>query len=137
MTEKVFELRVVTPEGVVFSGPVRSARLPAAMGSMGVLANHAPFASPLEVGEMRVRDDGGQESIYAIGEGFVEIGQNRCVVLTDFRELAGEIDVARATRAAERARKRLAEKSPDVDVVRAEAALQRAAVRLRIGQKHG
>ena len=61
--------------------------------------------------------------------GFVEVSGDKVAILSDVAELAAEIDVDRATAAAERARSALAA-DPDDD--EAAAALRRAEVRLAV-----
>ena len=132
-----FELQVVTPDGVGFSETVMSVRLPAVSGTLGILARHAPLVSPLIPGELWVRDENQGETSYAIGEGFVDVADNVCTVLTDFSLSAADIDVDRAARSAERARERLASPKAGYDVIRAKASLLRAVARVQVAKRHG
>ena len=65
----------------------------------------------------------------AILGGFVEIQKDKITVLAEDAQWPEEIDVERAKKAEERARKRLEAKSADIDIARAELALKRALVR--------
>ena len=84
MSEKSFTLEILTPERTVFTGPVVSLVAPAALGYLGVLANHAPFVSTLTPGKIICRRSGGQPEIFpSAGSGLVEVYKNRATVLAD------------------------------------------------------
>jgi len=123
-------LEIVTPEKQVFHALVEQFTAPAVTGSTGILYNHAPLITVLEPGVLTYKKDGVSGRV-AVGKGFLEVRNNEAEILVDNAELAENIDVARALAAAERARKRLAERSANVDVHRAQAALARALARLK------
>jgi F-type H+-transporting ATPase subunit epsilon len=128
-----FELEIVTPERTVYEGTVESLRAPGSNGGFGVLARHHPMLAALTFGQILVREPGQRDPVrMATSGGFVEVQRSRVTVLAETAEPAGEIDVARAEAARERARERLGRRQdPDVDAARAEAALARAINRLR------
>jgi len=132
MYEKTFALRIVAPRGVVFEGEATSVSAPGTLGSFQVLFNHAPLLSSLEIGPLKVRDTGGLDTVYATGGGFLEVNNNRVVVLVESAERPEDIDVARARAARERAEGRLKSHDPLFDVRRAELALARALNRIRL-----
>lgn len=61
--DKAFTLRILTPEGTAFEGPVEAAFLPGSAGRFEVLPGHAPIVSTLERGEIRWRAAGAESSI--------------------------------------------------------------------------
>lgn len=125
-------VEIRTPDGSVFSGGVdRVVTLPGAKAPMGVLRRHAPLMSSLVMGETRLVDSVGTTWTFVTGPGFVEIYDNRVLMLVDTAEDVSEIDIGRAEQALDRARQRLARTTADIDRVRAEAALDRAVTRLR------
>jgi F-type H+-transporting ATPase subunit epsilon len=111
---------------------------PGAEGSLGILPRHAALFSLLSAGEMRIKKDGREQSLVVFG-GFLEVANNRVLVLADTAERLEEIDVQRAEEARQRAEARLSQRGEGVDLGLAEASLQRAAVRLRVAQRrqHG
>ena len=136
MAEKPFKLEVITPDRVVLSdGHVVSVVAPGVEGYLGVLANHAPLMTELTLGELDLRRADGTSESMAINDGFMEVHENTCTVLTDTAELRGEIDVERAEQALKRAEERIASPTPDVDLDRARVALVRAINRLRVAQR--
>jgi len=127
---KALYVEMRTPEGSAYSGGAKSVVVPGAKGSMGVLPRHAPLMSSLDVGLTKVRDPVGKEWVFVTGGGFVEVFQNRILVLVDFADDVNDIDVDRARRARERAEARLRSPTEEIDVARARAALDRAVLRL-------
>ena len=79
MTQKVFTLRILTPEGTAFEGSVEAAFLPGAMGRFEVLPGHAPIVSTLVKGEIRWRA-AGVESVIAIHGGALMLNDNTLTV---------------------------------------------------------
>ena len=84
MTEKAFQLEILTPRKRVFRGEVCSLIVPAALGYLGVLSNHAPLISTLTPGKVTFRDaDGHTRTIQSFAEGLLEVYRNRATVLAD------------------------------------------------------
>ncbi len=131
MAGKNFTLDIVTPTKTVFSGEVQSFSAPGEAGGFQVLFDHAPFLSSITVGQVKVIDPAGAVSRYATSGGFVEINDNKVILLAETAERSDEIDVARAEKAKERAARRLQEKE-SIDEQRARVALIRAINRLKI-----
>ncbi len=132
MPEKSFQLDIVTPERLVFSGEVTSMIAPGVNGYFGILANHQPLIAALNPGVLRIEEAIGGQTVMSISGGFFEVSHNRAIVLADTAELAREVDVARARAALQRAKDRLMGRTEEkVDAARARAALERAASRLR------
>lgn len=133
---KTFQLDIRTPEGMAWQGEAEIVTLPGRLGAFQVLINHAPLLTELEVGEIRIRKEGGKEEVFASSGGFAEVRMNTVTVLSETIEPAGSIDVSRAEQSRERALERIREArtnpSAHIDRVRAEAALARAENRLKI-----
>lgn len=134
MAENSIKLEVVTPERKLLSEEVEMVVAPGTEGLLGILVNHAPLVTSLEIGVLKYVKEG-REYVVAISGGFLEFKDNRATVLAETAELPEEIDVERAKAARERAEQRLAARTPDIDVHRAEIALKRALNRLRIADK--
>lgn len=137
MAEKLFQLDVVTPLRVVFSGQVESFSAPGVVGGFQVLYNHAPLLSSIKIGEVKLRTPEGKESRFATTGGVVEVRDNKVILLAETAERSDEIDVKRAAAARERAEQRIKEHQAEVDIDRARIALQRALNRLRVASLHG
>ncbi|KKM10784.1 ATP synthase F0F1 subunit epsilon [Clostridiales bacterium PH28_bin88] len=134
MADKIITMEVVSPERLVLREEVDSLVVPAAQGYLGVLPDHAPLVTGLKPGVVKYRVNGEVKRM-AVSGGFMEVKDNKAVLLADTAERAEEIDVARAIRAKERAERRLQERTADLDVARAETALQRSLARIRAAGK--
>ncbi len=99
-------LDIVTPERRVLSVTCDEVRAPGAQGGFGVRLNHEPFMTALEPGRLTYVE-GGREHHYAIGGGFLQVADNKVIVLADTAEAAADIDVERARRAFTDAQDRL------------------------------
>lgn len=141
MSTTPFSLSIVTPAKTVYEGHATSVTLPGADGYVGIWAHHAPMVVGMRPGVLRFNDVENQavEKTYAIGSGFSEVSDNKVIVLADFAEADGEIDVDRARAALERAKKRLLEsvKNQEIDPERAKDAISRAEARLKAAYERG
>ena len=78
-----FKFRLVTPQRIVFEGPVLSIQAPGSEGYLGVLAHHAPLITALKEGRLEMRDTSGRVTAYRVGGGFLEVSNNVASVLAD------------------------------------------------------
>ena len=115
-----FQLDIVTPEKTIFSDTVDDVYLPGSEGEMGILSMHSALVAPLSPGELRYLKDGKIEEL-AVGEGFVEIADDKVAVLIDLAIGEDAIDEAQVEEAMKRAQDALAGVTDDYDEM---AALQ-------------
>lgn len=125
---------IVTAERVVHSDEVDIVVAPGTEGQLGILPNHAPLMTMLQSGEIMIRKNGEESSMFVSG-GFLEVMANKATVLADTAERAEEIDAARAEEAKRRAEQRLESRPAEMDSARAEAALRRSMSRLKVVEK--
>ncbi|MDQ2807654.1 MAG: F0F1 ATP synthase subunit epsilon [Chloroflexota bacterium] len=126
-------LEIVTAEKLVYQDDVDMVIAPAADGEVGILPHHAPLLTALQVGELRVKKGGSEESLLIAG-GFMEVSNGRVTVLADAAERAEEIDVQRAEESRRRAQESLANRTNVESELAAQAAMRRATVRIRIAR---
>lgn len=74
-------LEILTPEKTLFEGEAERIRLPGSKGSFEVLENHAPVISGLQDGAIRVTIKKGEQKFFDVGPGFVEVLNNKVIVL--------------------------------------------------------
>ena len=127
-------LEIITAERVVYSEDVDIVVAPGIEGELGILPHHASLMTMLQPGELRVRKDNEEESMFVSG-GFLEVRGDKVVVLADVAERAEEIDIQRAEAAKRRAEERITQFPAHVDHARAEAALIRSMMRLKVAEK--
>jgi F-type H+-transporting ATPase subunit epsilon len=142
MATASYTLKVVTPDGEVWSGETTSCVVPGLDGYFGVWKGHAPLISGMEQGTLMIEHpEEHRIQFIAVGGGFVEINADGVTVLAESAEQAGDIDVHRAEEAEARARERLtkfySQNDMEVDVERAMFALRKAMVRRDAAKKEG
>ena len=128
-----FTVDIVTPTKVITEDNVSYLRCPGVDGLYGVMASHAPAIIALSVGEVKIKTDNTDKFIATSG-GFVDISENKILLLLETAEQSFEIDTERARLALERAKERLEDKGK-IDTFRAEAALLRAINRLKVANR--
>lgn len=79
-------LEILTPEKTVFKSEVYGVQMPGISGLFEVLNNHAPIVSALKPGKLKVLKDQKTTRTYNIKGGFVEVLNNRVVVLVEGAE---------------------------------------------------
>ena len=102
-------LTVLSPEKSILERDVYSVTVPGAQGYLGILKGHAPLISSMVPGKLTAKDSDGRVSVYAVGAGFIEVSQNRVIILADSIQPADGINAAEATAARDAAQKRLAQ----------------------------
>jgi F-type H+-transporting ATPase subunit epsilon len=128
-------LEIVTPEAKTFSDSVDSVVIPGVEGEIGVLPMHAPLMTLLEPGELRVMKNG-EETRLAVGEGFVEITQEKIAVLTDMAVKESEIDESAAEVAIKRAEEAMrSERMSDEEQATTKAALMRSLALVKVKRR--
>ena len=129
------DVQVVSPERILWSGEAERVitRTAGGGGEIAFLTGHAPFVGALDIGVTRVLPaEGGEELAVAVHGGFVEVSDNQVSILSDVAELSGDIDVARAQAALERAQGATPSEDEAEEV---EAAVRRAQARLDAAQR--
>ncbi len=131
------QCEIVTQDRMLYDGPADMVIAPGAEGEMGILPNHAPLLTALEYGALRVRY-GGEEEVFAIAGGVMEVQPELVTVLADVGEHVAEIDEQRAERARRRAEDLLKRgPPPDTDEYLAiQAALRRSRLRLEMVRRY-
>jgi F-type H+-transporting ATPase subunit epsilon len=122
---------IVSQDRQVFSGEADMVIVPGSQGEMGILPNYAPLLSTLKFGILRVRYMG-QEQIFTIAGGVIEVQPDLVTVMADAAENVQEIDINRAEAAKRRAEEILKQgPPPDSDAyLKIESALRRSNLRL-------
>ncbi len=124
------EVQLVSPEQVLYTGVARMVVVRTlGGGDIAFEDNHAPFLGALDVWPARVKFEDGTQLWFAVHGGFVEVGHNQVIILSDVAETPAEIDTDRAGAAKARAEEAL---RVDPDDAGARAALSRAEVRLEV-----
>lgn len=130
---KRLAIRVLTPEGTVFSGQAAMIVAPSIAGEVGILPRHQPIVAFLRPGETRLKMLDDSEEVFATTDGYMAVEEDQVLILVEQAEKAGEIDAHRAQDALRRAEEALAAAGDDeAAVVAATSAKRRAENRLKV-----
>ena len=125
-----FNLKIVTPDGLIFDGQAEKLIVRTVNGEVGILANHIDYVAPLGMGQATVQmADGSRRTAACIG-GMLRVGGKEVTLVPTTFEWAEDIDADRAEKAHQKANAVLHSKdASDTDLRLAEAKLRRALVR--------
>jgi ATP synthase F1 epsilon subunit len=125
------QICIMTPERLFWNGQSDEIILPTNTGEMGVLKNHAPLITGLDVGAMLLRTAEGWNS-FAIMGGFGIIGQNRVILLVNEAEFPETIDPQEAETDLTNAKENLEQAQGTKQRVEANFAFKRAKARYQV-----
>lgn len=112
----LLKLEIVTPEGLIFSGDVKSATFPGTEGEFGVLPAHVSLLTELNAGVIEVELSNGKKDMIAIDWGFVKVEETKTTVLANGAiSIGGESESEIAT-SLENAKKLIQSMSGDVNI---------------------
>lgn len=124
-----FNLKIVTPDGLIFDGQAEEIVVRTTSGDMGILAGHINCVAPLGMGRATIVLQGQKRYAACIGGIVSVVNGDVSLVATTF-EWAEDIDAQRADVSYQKAQRILQDKSAsDTDMKLAEARLKRALVR--------
>jgi len=124
-----FNLRVMAPNRTVWNSEAQEVILSTNSGQIGILPNHAPLLTALDIGVMKIRIDS-QWTAMALMGGFAMIDNNQMTILVNEAEKASDINSGEAQEAFQAAQLSLTEASGRKQVIEANLALKRAKARL-------
>ena len=122
---------IVSAEQSLFSGAITMLSARGTIGELGVMPGHAPLLTRLKPGPVRVKKQNGDEEVFYVSGGFLEVQPKLVTVLADTAERAQDMDGAQAEEAKQRAKEALEGKNADMDYSRAAITLAEASARLR------
>ena len=126
---------IVSAEQEIFSGLVEMLVATGSEGELGVSYGHAPLLTSLVPGPIRVVPQNGEEEVYYVSGGFLEVQPGIVSVLADTAIRAGDVDEAAAEEARKEAEQALANQTGEFDYGRASSQLAEAAAQLLTIQK--
>ena len=122
---------IVSADEALFSGTVSMVIATGSLGEMGITPGHTPLLSDLNPGPVRLVMNDGEEEIYYLSGGYIEVQPPSISILADSAVRAADIDEASAAAAVKSAEQRIVNQSSDVDFSKAAAMLAEATAQLR------
>lgn len=133
MASSTLNLKIITPERIVYEAPVDQITAVAKDGELTILPGHEPLVTTLAIDIMRFKIKGEEEAAVVMG-GILEVGLSEVTVMSDVAELDVEVDEVRAKQAKERAEAEKTQKTDKLEVYYTEMALSKAMARLRAAE---
>ncbi|WP_185234034.1 F0F1 ATP synthase subunit epsilon [Teredinibacter franksiae] len=122
---------IVSAEEEIFSGLVELLVAAGSEGDVGIGYGHAPLLTGLQPGPIQLKKQNGEEEIYYVSGGYLEVQPDSVTVLADTALRAGDMDEAAAAEAKREAEQALANLGDGMDYSKAAAQLAEAAAQLR------
>ena len=126
-------LRVLAPDKSVFDGTAQEIILPSTTGLLGILPGHISMVTAIDIGVLRVLNNGKWDSIALMG-GFAEVESNEVTVLVNGAELGTSIEASSAESELEKAKTELAQfegQSNSTEKVKAQEIFNKARARFQ------
>lgn len=127
-----FQLQIATPDGLLFDGNAEKVIVRTTEGDVGILARHSDYVAPLAVGKAKIKFADGSVRIGSCNRGMISVSGGIVRIVAVTFEWSDEIDIDRANRAAEEARRRMEAKRSDAEFRMAEYKLKRALNRINV-----
>jgi F-type H+-transporting ATPase subunit epsilon len=122
---------IVSAEENIFSGRVEMIVAAGSLGDLGIAPGHAPLLTGLIPGPVRLIKEGGEEEVFYVSGGYLEVQRGVATLLADTALRAGDMDEAAAIEAKEAAERAMAQQDADFEYSTAAAQLAEAAAQLR------
>ena len=125
---------IVSADESLFSGAVEMVVATGSLGELGITPGHAPLLSDLRPGPVRLVKENGEEEVYYLSGGYLEVQPGSIAILADTAVRAGDIDEAAAAEAVKSAEQAIANQTGEIEYAKAAAMLAEATAQLRTGQ---
>jgi F-type H+-transporting ATPase subunit epsilon len=122
---------IVSADESIFSGLIEMVVATGSLGELGVTAGHAPLLSDLKPGPVRLVKQNGEEEIYYLSGGYLEVQPNMVSILADTAVRADDIDEAAAAEAVKDAEQAIANQTGEIEYSKAAAMLAEASAQLK------
>ena len=123
-------VRVITPDKVVWDADTEELILPSSTGQLGILTDHAPLLTALDIGVLRLKSDAGWTSIVLM-EGFAEVDDNKVTILCNGAEEGSSINAATVQQELEKVTLLVDEATTKKEKIEATIELRKAKARLQ------
>jgi F-type H+-transporting ATPase subunit epsilon len=115
MAHEKFPVEVLTPEGKVFEDEVEMISTRTTAGSIGILAHHEPVLAMLDPTELRLYTSESECVRFAQAEGYMQIAENRALLLVEEAHPPGELDQGSLRERLEQAERELEQAGEDTE----------------------
>ena len=122
---------IVSAEESIFEGKVEFISLTGTLGELGIYPGHTPLLSEVKPGPVRLRMESGEEDIFYVSGGFLEVQPHKVILMAYTALRAADLNEAAAEEASRQAEQAMADRSSEFEYSRAAGQLAEAAAQLR------
>ncbi|OMH39646.1 F0F1 ATP synthase subunit epsilon [Motiliproteus sp. MSK22-1] len=126
---------IVSAEEEIFSGLIEFVSLTGSLGDVGITPGHAPLLTEIKPGPVELRKQGGEEDIFYVSGGFLEVQPSKVTIMADTALRAHDMNEAAAEEARKQAEQALSDQNAEFEYSRATSQLAEAAAQLRTIQQ--
>ena len=123
-------IKIITPDKTVWDAKAEEIVLPSSTGQLGILTDHAPLLTALDIGVMRVRIQKEWIPIVLLG-GFAEVENNEITILVNDAEEVSEINLEQSQLLLEEATSTLQQATTNKDKIEATQNIRKARARVQ------
>ena len=133
--QETLHLDIVSAEAMIFTGGVKMLAASGLLGELGIYPGHTPLITALKPGQIHVHLTDGQEQVFYVSGGMLEVQPHRVTVLSDTAIRADDLDEAAAAEAEQRARQAMKDKTSEFEYSEAATSLAEAVAQIQAIQK--
>ncbi|MCW8885086.1 MAG: F0F1 ATP synthase subunit epsilon [Motiliproteus sp.] len=126
---------IVSAEEEIFSGLIEFVSLTGSLGDVGITPGHAPLLTEIKPGPVELKKQGGEEDIFYVSGGFLEVQPNKVTIMADTALRAHDMNEAAAEEARKQAEQALSDQTAEFEYSRATSQLAEASAQLRTLQQ--
>ncbi len=124
---------LISPQGLVFEGPVAMIVAKGREGQLGILPDHIPLTTPLKSGLLKVKERQ-KERLFGVYGGFLEVKEDRVAVLARDVDTPANIQLEEAKKEKANLEEALSQKLTDEERRNLEEKLMRAKLQIKIAR---
>lgn len=132
---KTIHVDIVSAEAQIFSGLAERVVATGALGELGIFPHHTPLLTSLKPGSVRIVKHEGEEEVFYVSGGVLEIQPHVVTILADTVVRASDLDEAAAVEAKEQAEQAIKERKTDFDYAKATGELAQALAQIQAIRK--
>lgn len=126
-----FQLDIVSAEKSIYSGSVDALVASGSLGELGITPGHSPLLTALKPGTIKVTEHGGNEEVFYVSGGTLEVQPHVTTILADTAARADDVDEAAAIAAKEAAEAAMQDQNSEIEYSKAAIELAEAVAQLR------
>jgi F-type H+-transporting ATPase subunit epsilon len=126
---------IASAEDRIFTGEIKTLIAVGSLGDLGIYPGHAALLTELIPGPVRVMMADGEEEIYYVSGGFLEVQPGSVNILADTAIRADDVDEVNAEEARKAAEAAIANQTAEFEYSRAATQLAEAAAQIRTIQQ--